>query len=492
MRCFGLVILVLLLLVAIFVGMAGWGYSSLQFELSDVSGIQPEFKMDFQTVVGAAAHLLLSDWVGAASQFVEGVAIEGTMRIQNHSFMPLFICALEHGLSVNGNPLGDSSLKTPSMWLGPKGTKSVPVEIMVPLEEMPDILVECVYSGGNLNIDLHSTLRLGTFTFGKTSTVTTHVTDAIASSPTSSVDSYGFSPTAASVGDTVSASVTISGGDPGQYTVRYWKDISLSPDQQVGEFSFYHDGSTTMATNPFSPSASSTYHMDLVFGSEQLWSQPNDASRVTFTSSAATFSMNSYGFSPTAASVGDTVTAGVTISGGDPGQYTVRFWKDISLSPDQQIGQFSFDHDGSTTTATNPFSPLGSGTYHMDLVFGSEQLWSQPNDASRVTFTSSAATFSMNSYGFSPAAASVGDTVTAGVVVSGGDPGEYTVRFWKDITLWPDEQVGEFSFYHDGSTTTGTTSFCPAVAGTYHMNLVYGGQQLWSQPNDVSRVTFSD
>ncbi len=104
-------------------------------------------------------------------------------------------------------------------------------------------------------------------------------------------------------------------------------------------------------------------------------------------SSASTFSVDDYGFSPSAIYVRDTTTAGVTISGGDTGQYTVRFWRDIARFPDEKVGEFSFYHDGTTTTATSPFPftpPITSGTYHMDMVFGDDYLWSQPDDASRL------------------------------------------------------------------------------------------------------------
>ena len=78
--------------------------------------------------------------------------------------------------------------------------------------------------------------------------------------------------------------------------------------------------------------------------------------------------------------------------------------------------------------------------------------------------------------------------MNANISIIGGSAGTYILCVYRDISLWPDEQVATFQFSHGGTTTTKSFTFTPAVASPYHLSLVFNGTTLWSQPNNATRL----
>ena len=233
-----------------------------------------------------------------------------------------------------------------------------------------------------------------------------------------------------------------------------------------------------------------SYHLSLVFNGTNLWSQPDDASRLTARAPVtAPFSVTSCSFSPNPITVGQATTASLTFSGGSAGTYTLVVWRDISLWPDEQLTTYSVVHNGGTTTKTFSFTPPTVASYHLSLVFNGTNMWSQPDDASRLTARAPVtAPFSVTSCSFSPNPITVGQATTASITFSGGSAGTCTLVVWRDISLWPDEQLTTYSVVHNGGTTTKTFSFTPPTVASYHLSLVFNGTNIWSQPNDASRL----
>jgi hypothetical protein len=107
------------------------------------------------------------------------------------------------------------------------------------------------------------------------------------------------------------------------------------------------------------------------------------------------------------------------------------------------------------------------------------------------TTTATLPTFAVTSYSFSPNPVTLGGTVNANISITSGTAGTYTLNIWRDIPLWPDALVTSYSISHNGATTSKTCSFTPTIAAAYHMELVYNGATLWSQPIDARRLTVS-
>jgi len=85
--------------------------------------------------------------------------------------------------------------------------------------------------------------------------------------------------------------------------------------------------------------------------------------------------------------------------------------------------------------------------------------------------------------------ATKGETVTARLSLSGGSPGEYTIRILRAITLWPDESVAQSKFSYDGTSVYKELSFVPGYATGesstqgYHIDIVKDGSYIWSMTN---------
>jgi hypothetical protein len=130
--------------------------------------------------------------------------------------------------------------------------------------------------------------------------------------------------------------------------------------------------------------------MELALNGTNLWSQPDDASRVTVFSSATTttthaaLSITSYSFSPNPITLGSSTNANISLSGGTAGTYILSIWKDISLAPDQEITSYSLTYNGASMTQSFSFTPSATGSYYMELALNGTNLWSQPDDTTRV------------------------------------------------------------------------------------------------------------
>jgi hypothetical protein len=203
--------------------------------------------------------------------------------------------------------------------------------------------------------------------------------------PSLSVISYGFSPNPLILGNSVNATISMTGGTAGNYTIRVLKDIGLWPDQPVTSYLINYTGSPTTESFSFKPTEIGSYHLDLQLNGTTLWSQPNDTSRLTVKSpTIQPLSVTSYMFSPNPIFLGNSSTVSISISGGSVGTYSLRIWRDIDLWPDQLITSFSISHNGTATTSSFSFTPNVAGSYHTDLIYNNTTLWSEPNDATRL------------------------------------------------------------------------------------------------------------
>jgi hypothetical protein len=82
-----------------------------------------------------------------------------------------------------------------------------------------------------------------------------------------------------------------------------------------------------------------------------------------------------------------------------------------------------------------------------------------------------------------------GQTVTAKLTLSGGTPGEYTIRVMRAITLATDQTVAQLPLSYDGTSTSKELSFVPAYATGesstqgYQISIVKDGSYIWTMAN---------
>ena len=400
LKVLAIVLVVLIIIGGIVIGVAAYGYSNVKIQFSGVTGIQPQYATDLGSILAALGQVALGNWLGAAKQFVSGVTIEGTIDFINPNIIPLWIPTMEHKLYIGGESIG-TTIKTSSMWLGARTHKSVPVRTTIAVDDLPSILVEYIYSGGSLDVSIESSIRMGTFSFSKTSKVTASVSDSITSMRALSVNFDGWYVNGSSVsttdkGSTVTAQITISNGDPGQYTMRIRRDVSLSSDETVNELSFSYDGSSTSESLSFSPpyatneASTNGYHIDLLKDGNTVWTLGDSyPPRLTVTTtSQTTTALSVYfdgwyvnGSSVSTTDKGSTVTAQITISNGDAGQYSMRIRRDVSLSSDETVSTVQFYYDGSSANKSISFTPpyatseASTNGYHIDLLKDGNTVW---------------------------------------------------------------------------------------------------------------------
>jgi hypothetical protein len=146
--------------VVAFVVLVVYGYGSVGVEQSGESLL----------VVDLNSEWTLSDLRDPETPLIRGMTANATVDVRNSTFVPLYLPAMEHQMSVGGEPVG-SPLSTPSMWLGPWGKDSMEVSTYIPREELPGLIMEYLLSGGDIDMTVESTGEVAGYTITRTQTV---------------------------------------------------------------------------------------------------------------------------------------------------------------------------------------------------------------------------------------------------------------------------------------------------------------------------------
>jgi hypothetical protein len=494
MRFISRAIIVITFILAIVIGTQIYGYSSLKTDFS-ATGVSPQYNTDLDSIVESILNIFNGNFLDAASLFIQGLNIEGSLVLTNDSFIPIYLPAMEHEIMLNGIPT-QNLIQTDSMWLAPKSTHSETFQILIDTADLPQVILNLLANGGNIDIAIDSSASLGAFAITKHSQQGANITNSLSSyaSPATncpSIASYRFSPAPITLGSSTNGSITITGGSAGTYTLVILKDISMGFDTVAATYTINHDGTTSSKTVSFTPGSSGVYYFHIEYNGSTIWSQPSDASRLTVNSATtAAFAVTSYGFSPDPITLGSSTNGSITITGGSAGTYTLVILKDISMGVDTVAATYTINHDGTTSSKTVSFTPGSSGVYYFHIEYNGSTIWSQPSDASRLTVNSATtAAFAVTSYGFSPDPITLGSSTNGSITITGGNAGTYTLVILKDISMGVDTVAATYTINHDGTTSSKTVSFTPGSSGVYYFHIEYNGSTIWSQPSDASRLT---
>ncbi|MFC1998784.1 hypothetical protein ACFLVR_03970 [Chloroflexota bacterium] len=317
--------------------------------------------------------------------------------------------------------------------------------------------------------------------------------------------------TTADDGDTIKAKLELSNGVAGSYTMRIRRDISFSEDATVDSLTFAYDGASVTKelsfTPPYATDESSTngYHVDLLKGSITVWTMESnypprlEVTAPVITSLSVDFE-NWYvdAVAVTTADETDTVTAKIDMSDGDPGTYTMRIRRDITMSSDATVGEVSFAYDGTSANKqlsfTPPYATSESDTkgYHVDLLQGTTTVWTM-TDAYPPRLAVAPLSIIFDAWyvtGGAVTTANESDTVTAKLALSHGGPGQYTMRIRRDISWASDETVQQVTFDYFGGSLLKELSFTPPYAtgesstNGYHVDLYEASTELYVMDND--------
>lgn len=314
----------------------------------------------------------------------------------------------------------------------------------------------------------------------------------------------------ATKGGTVTARLTLSGGTPGEYTIRIRRAITLATDQTVGELPLSYDGTSVSKELSFVPayatgeSSTEGYHIDIVKDGSSIWTMTNDYPPRLAVSGFGPFTVSFNGWyvdgtNVDTATKGETVVARITLSGGEAGQYKMCIRRDIQLAEDQTVKELTFSYDGTATARELSFSPQfatdesGTDGYHIDVSKDGDTVWTLIDaypPRLRVTIpvpTDLSVTFDGWYIGSNKVNSAIkSDTVIAKLTLSGGSPGQYKMRVRRDIAWAADATIAESPFSYDGTFVTKQLAFIPPYAGGeastngYHVDLLKDGSSLWT------------
>ncbi|MBN1376439.1 MAG: transglutaminase domain-containing protein [Dehalococcoidia bacterium] len=198
------------------------------------------------------------------------------------------------------------------------------------------------------------------------------------------------------VGQLTSARINLKNGNSGQYIMRVWRDIGDGNDEILTQRSYMYDGESEDLEITFAPAyaigeaSTRGYWLDIVADSEQLWVMPNAyPPRLTAIPkpSSGQLSIGFIGWftsvdAVTTSKVGIEVTTGITLAGGDEGEYTLYVKRDTIGLNDEAVAKISFHYYGNSALQEIKFIPEyviqedGTRGYYLELYHDNKYIWS--------------------------------------------------------------------------------------------------------------------
>jgi len=156
----------LFIAILVVLGASGYGYSNLRVEAAGLQVVEPEIEITLGSVIQGALSLFTGNPREALASIVTGVRVSGTLIIRNPSIVPVYLPELEHRVFLNGVEL-ERSTRTPSMWLGPRGSKTIPYSVFVETDRLPGLLIEALLRDGDMDVQVLSRFSIGGVTLEK-------------------------------------------------------------------------------------------------------------------------------------------------------------------------------------------------------------------------------------------------------------------------------------------------------------------------------------
>jgi hypothetical protein len=155
-RRLALVVIIIVAVLGSTAALARYAYNSVDVEQSGDSTVTIDFNRD---------------WPFSSRGLIEGVTFNATVEIRNATVFMLWMPSLHHELFVDDEYIGRAA-PNPSMWLGPRDEKRVPVSAYVSGDALPLVVLELILSGGSIDIRVQSTGKVAGITVKNTTVVT--------------------------------------------------------------------------------------------------------------------------------------------------------------------------------------------------------------------------------------------------------------------------------------------------------------------------------
>lgn len=210
------------------------------------------------------------------------------------------------------------------------------------------------------------------------------------------------------VGQLTAARINLKSGNPGQYIMRVWREIGDGKDEILTQRSYIYKGESDNLEITFAPAyaigeaGTRGYWVDIVADSEQLWVMPDSYPPRLIAIPRSISGPLNVGFIGWYTSVnalstlqaGLEVITGITLCGGDAGEYILYVKRDIVGLNDEAVAEISFSYLGNSALQEIRFVPeyatqeAGTRGYYLELYKDNTYIWSlRGNYPPRLTVT---------------------------------------------------------------------------------------------------------
>lgn len=176
LRCLGALFVALILAIGLF----GWGYSTIDVDRAGGVSVKPSFNVSVGSIVSAIGGLFSGNLLGVVGAVLEGVVVEGDIEFSNGSFLPLYLPAMDHKVSIYGTQMQES-FRTEPFVLMPGETHAEEFRVLVGTDQLPQLALEAVFGGGDWDIEVESSIGFGDFSFAKRTEFSGNVIESIQS-----------------------------------------------------------------------------------------------------------------------------------------------------------------------------------------------------------------------------------------------------------------------------------------------------------------------
>ena len=163
------------LIAVVLAALSVFSYTRLAITFKSVSA-SPDFKLKPASVIGSIWNAIRGDLVSAAGGFVNGVRLDGRIICKNRSIMPLYLPDIDHEVTIGGKPC-ENIVHTKSVWLGPFGMESIPINFTLATGEIPHVAMAGLTSRGAIDIRIKSRVAFGPLSYVKITDTKTRMPD---------------------------------------------------------------------------------------------------------------------------------------------------------------------------------------------------------------------------------------------------------------------------------------------------------------------------
>jgi hypothetical protein len=172
---FFIVLGALALLVIILLCLAVYSYRRLEISFKTVSAC-PDFKFKPASVIGSLFSAFTGNYIAAAGGFINGVRLDGRISVLNHSFVPLYLPAIDHEVFIGGKSCA-KMIHTPALWLKPRRGEAIPISITLNTNDIPQVALAGLSKRGVIDVEIQSRVALGGYSLLKTTRTAVNIPD---------------------------------------------------------------------------------------------------------------------------------------------------------------------------------------------------------------------------------------------------------------------------------------------------------------------------